>query len=104
VAAGTLAAVTATFASDGGGPVKEGPGDLYLLAPDLIEDAYSGPALVNDGRLIFDSQTKGVTLDFGDLVVNSGGTLAVTGQVNHIVVNAGGTLAPGLFSGLCSAA
>ncbi len=100
VAADTLADVTASFASDGGGPAKEGPGDLYLLAADLKEDAYSGAAVINAGRLIFDSQTKGLTPKFGDLIVNSGGTLAVTGQVNHILVNAGGTLAPGLFKGV----
>jgi fibronectin-binding autotransporter adhesin len=55
---------------------------------------------VNAGRLIFDSQTKGLTSSFGDLVVNAGATLAVTGLVNHIQVNLGGTLAPGLFSGV----
>jgi len=32
--------------------------------------------------------------------VNSGGTLAATGQVNRVVINTGGTLAPGLFSGV----
>jgi autotransporter-associated beta strand protein len=100
VAAGTLATLVPSFTLDGGGPIKEGPGDLYILATDLRQDVYTGPALINNGRMIFDSQTAGLAASFGDLVVNSGGTLAATGLVNHVQVNLGGTLAPGLFSGV----
>jgi hypothetical protein len=102
VAAGTLASITASFATDGGGPIKEGAGDLFFLVGDMSMDAYSGPAQINAGRLIFDSKTQGLTPNFGDLVVNAGGTLAAVGMVNHILVNSGGTLAPGLFSGVGS--
>src|SRR5262249_24114171 len=79
---------------------KEGLGDLYVGAGDLKKDVYTGSALINNGRVIFDSQTKGVAADFGTFIVNSGGTLAATGQVNQIVVNAGGALTPGLFAGV----
>ncbi len=100
VASGTLAGLFPSFTHDGGGPIKEGLGDLYIAAGDLKKDVYTGPALINKGRVIFDSQTKGLASDFGTFIVNSGATLAATGQVNQIVVNTGGTLAPGLFSGV----
>ncbi|RML58768.1 hypothetical protein APX70_08097, partial [Pseudomonas syringae pv. maculicola] len=68
-----------------GGLTKQGIGTLVLSGAN----SYSGPTLVNQGRLAINGSLASA------VTVNNGGVLGGTGSVASLTANQGGTVAPG---------
>ncbi|MDR6959366.1 subtilase-type serine protease [Pseudomonas brassicacearum] len=68
-----------------GGLTKEGVGTLVLTG----ESTYSGPTLVNEGRLAVNGSLASA------VTVNDGGILGGTGRLSSLTANRGGAVAPG---------
>ncbi len=81
--------------SDGAGTValtKKGTGTLTLSGSS---STYSGGTVIDGGRLLANNSTGSAT-GFGDITVNSGGTLGGTGAVSGgVVTTSGSFLSPG---------
>ncbi|HEY6070500.1 MAG TPA: autotransporter-associated beta strand repeat-containing protein [Chthoniobacterales bacterium] len=83
-----------------GSLTKVGTGTLELNG----NNGYSGTTTVNAGTLRVNSVPGGSATGSGDVTVNSGATIAGTGNVGNLAVNFGGTLAPGNSTGAFSVA
>ncbi|WP_307572435.1 autotransporter serine protease [Pseudomonas fluorescens] len=68
-----------------GGLTKEGIGTLVLTG----ENTYSGPTLVNQGRLAINGSLASA------VTVNDGGILGGNGRIASLTANRGGSVAPG---------
>lgn len=68
-----------------GGLTKQGIGTLVLTG----DSTYSGPTLVNQGRLAVNGSLQSA------VTVNDGGVLGGNGRIGALVANAGGVVAPG---------
>ncbi|SPO66799.1 Membrane protein [Pseudomonas sp. JV241A] len=68
-----------------GGLTKQGIGTLVLTG----NSTYSGPTLVNQGRLAVNGSLQSA------VTVNAGGVLGGNGRVGALLANAGGVVAPG---------
>lgn len=68
-----------------GGLTKQGIGTLVLTG----NSTYSGPTLVNQGRLAVNGSLQSA------VTVNAGGVLGGNGRVGTLLANAGGVVAPG---------
>ncbi|QHF28760.1 autotransporter outer membrane beta-barrel domain-containing protein [Pseudomonas sp. R32] len=68
-----------------GGLTKQGIGTLVLTG----NSTYSGPTLVNQGRLAVNGSLQSA------VTVNAGGVLGGNGRIGALVANAGGVVAPG---------
>ncbi|MCU7646334.1 autotransporter domain-containing protein [Pseudomonas aestus] len=68
-----------------GGLTKQGIGTLVLTG----NNSYSGPTLVNQGRLAVNGSLQST------VTVNDGGVLGGNGRIGGLVANAGGVVAPG---------
>lgn len=68
-----------------GGLTKQGIGTLVLTG----NNTYSGPTLVNQGRLAINGSLQST------VTVNDGGVLGGNGRIGALVVNRGGVVAPG---------
>jgi len=68
-----------------GGLTKQGIGTLVLTGANT----YSGPTLVNQGRLAINGSVS------SDVTVNGSGILGGSGRVGSLTANSGGTVAPG---------
>ncbi|CAK9889390.1 Extracellular serine protease [Pseudomonas fluorescens] len=68
-----------------GGLTKQGIGTLVLTG----NNTYSGPTLVNQGRLAVNGSLQSA------VTVNAGGVLGGNGRVGALLANAGGVVAPG---------
>lgn len=68
-----------------GGLTKQGIGTLVLSG----NNTYSGPTLVNQGRLAVNGSLQST------VAVNAGGVLGGNGRIGALVVNPGGVVAPG---------
>lgn len=68
-----------------GGLTKQGIGTLVLTG----DNTYSGPTLVNQGRLAVNGSLQST------VTVNASGVLGGNGRIGALVVNSGGVVAPG---------
>lgn len=68
-----------------GGLTKQGVGTLVLTG----NNSYSGPTLVNQGRLAVNGSLQST------VTVNDGGVLGGNGRIGALVANPGGVVAPG---------
>ncbi|TWC22956.1 MULTISPECIES: autotransporter serine protease [unclassified Pseudomonas] len=68
-----------------GGLTKEGIGTLVLTG----DNTYSGPTLVNEGRLAINGSLASA------VTVNDGGVVGGNGRIASLIANQGGNVAPG---------
>jgi autotransporter-associated beta strand protein len=85
-----------------------GTGSLTKVGTGTLElngnSGYSGTTTVNAGTLIVNSVPGGSATGSGDVTVNSGATIAGTGNVGNLTVNFGATISPGNSTGVFSVA